>query len=532
MKNNLKKLESIIPARKFISPGFAFSFWAVFVISGIMGVNFGRHWDEHLQLDLINQSIHYGILYPRDWYYYPSGVYDLSVLSNLGFILHHYSSHVVETSSRFYLHTRQIFVVATSLGGFGVYVAARRISGLKGGVIASGVYFLSWELSYHSRWIAPDAILCSVAGVFLGAAVWSWQSKSRWAYLLPALVAGFAASIKYQGVVLLIPAVILALVQLKPKIEHWKEVTIRLLGTGCAFVGGFLLLTPGAVLQPHLLLHQFGMMNHQYHSLTGWPNYHGAPNPEATSSHLQYFVEMMRYVLLYLPSHYVLISIGITAIAAIGLWRLFHQDRWLCGLVIAPVALLTISYSTYVNIVVRNFLIFLPFMALLTGIGGAWLLSTLKLRWRYVVVAVLVGMALINTALGLRTANEIRSNSISSAIKSAASFMDAHPTDHFAVSRNFRAQAHHAGVSLGSNVVTGTRNAQYEVFLFSDVTNNTVPVLRYWPAIFPNSITTFGAPEINVSYYPQWDMNFVVMLNSVQFRNDIANQKALGFKPN
>jgi hypothetical protein len=501
----------------------------IFVLAGFLGANFGRHWDEPIQRVLLNNSIQSGYWYPRNWYFYPSAVYDLSLLANAPFILLHHSSHAVVTSALYFVHTRHYFIVATALGGFGLYYAARTFFGQFAGVVAAGVYWLSWELSYHSRWIAPDALLCSVTAIFLGVAAWSWKSNYRWAVLVPALVAGIGAGTKYQGAILLLPALLLAVAKLENGPSQWRFAIGRSFSAVGTFIVGFLLTTPGALVQPRLMLHQIGLMNRQYHSLTGWPTFHGAPNPEATSSHLQYFVEMLRYVTLYLPSHYVAISVLVTLLAFVGVWQIFTRDRKFASALFIPVLVLMAMYSSYVNIVVRNFLIYLPFVALAAGVGAAWLYGQRSKALRYAVLSLMLLAGIFNATLELRTGAQIRTNSVVNAVRASLQYVEANPTEHFTLSHSLRTEASQLGITIPKNVVLSPAKAQFEIFLFSDITQNKIPVLRYWPGILPNAITTFGAPEINVSYYPQWDMNFVVMLNSTQFKSDVANPVALGF---
>src|SRR5215204_607903 len=65
---------------------------SVFTIyTGIIGINFRSHWDEHKLFKSIRNSIPVGKVLPG-WYNYPSMIYDLTVLSAAPEILTTYFS--------------------------------------------------------------------------------------------------------------------------------------------------------------------------------------------------------------------------------------------------------------------------------------------------------------------------------------------------------------------------------------------------------------------------------------------------------
>jgi len=151
------------------------------VVTGFIGLDFGRHWDEPVQLQLVNATISSGSFLPNHFYSYPSVTYLLSLLGVLPKVLTGIGNHKTITGNQFFVPARAVFLVATSLGGVWLYLGLRRRAGELGAAFGAATYLLSFELAYHARWIAPDAVMAMMTALFLWFFVIAWDSPgSRW----------------------------------------------------------------------------------------------------------------------------------------------------------------------------------------------------------------------------------------------------------------------------------------------------------------------------------------------------------------
>jgi 4-amino-4-deoxy-L-arabinose transferase-like glycosyltransferase len=211
-----------------------------FVATDLIGVDFGYHWDEPAQLDLVNHTIATKSFLPNDFYDWPPVTYLLSLVAVAPRVIARLGNGPPLTGDEFFVTTRSVFIIVTGLGGLWLYLAGRRLANEVTGAMAAAVYLLSWELAYHSRWIAPDAIAAQVVALFLLAAVVAAQQhEPGWRVYLPAAAAAAATATKYTAGVLLIPAVILAARARSPGEGSMKRTGRAALAAG-AFAAFFL----------------------------------------------------------------------------------------------------------------------------------------------------------------------------------------------------------------------------------------------------------------------------------------------------
>jgi 4-amino-4-deoxy-L-arabinose transferase-like glycosyltransferase len=475
--------------------------FGVALTTGLIGIDYGRHWDEPMQLQLVNQSIHTGLLLPTDFYNYPSVVYDLCVLASATKIKGHLGTDWSLTGAGFYLGTRSLFLVVSTLGGLFLYGAGRRLAGELAGAVAASVYLLSWQFAYHARWIAPDAVMTSFAALFLLALALAWRpGAGRWALLAPAIAAGLAAATKYQGAILLLPALAAPVVWGRREGAGPRAIGRSVLASLGAFALTFVVLTPGAVLQPGAFRLDIAHENLHYHST------HGAflgTTPHDVHGFATYLWLLTKYVVLSLPSRYPVVSLAVVALALGGAWSLLRRDRWLAAAVAVPCLALAVYYSTLTVFVVRNFLIFLPFLALLGGLGAQRALGALRrLPVRAASLAVLALCGVLSAGWLVVASASVARRSPAATARAMGGWLDDHRGDVVVLSPPVRALLARAGVRPRAGGAVGAPD--YYALLHSQLLDTPGLQLARWPATTRGTYRSVGSHEVDLDFYPTW----------------------------
>src|ERR1051325_2959977 len=197
---------------------------ALFVITGLRGVDFGFHWDEMpFHVTPMRSAVESGILLPRA-YIYPSFEKWVLLWATLPAGLHAaLETNLNPTSVQkamvaafdapgYLLSARSLFIVISSLGIVWVYAAARAL-GMKWWValVAASGLGLSWEFAYHARFAVADGSLVQFTALTLFMlALYIRHKRPLWLYA-SAIAAGLATGTKYPGVFLLIPVLLTSL---------------------------------------------------------------------------------------------------------------------------------------------------------------------------------------------------------------------------------------------------------------------------------------------------------------------------------
>ncbi|MFM8322029.1 MAG: hypothetical protein ACKOC5_14040, partial [Chloroflexota bacterium] len=155
--------------------------WLFSFFTGLLGIDYGYHWDEHRLIGSLADTARSGVPLPV-WYNYPSLSYDLSLLGSLsrlgqapGDLLQVYASrrpprYNAGGSPPTLIRTRVIFLAASLATAIYTAWIAWLLSRRRWVALLAGAIFLSsWEVAYHARWIAPDGLLmhCSALAVLL-----------------------------------------------------------------------------------------------------------------------------------------------------------------------------------------------------------------------------------------------------------------------------------------------------------------------------------------------------------------------------
>ena len=498
---------------------FVLAAFACLVITGLMGVNFGYRWDEPIQLGLVNHTITSGSFVPVSFYDYPGVTYLLSLLSVLPWVVHRLHSHATLTGADFYVHGRTVFLLVTSLGGIWLYLALRRRAGELGAAFGGATYLLSFQLAYHARWIAPDAVLAMVTALFLWFLVIAWDAPSSGARVfLPAIAAGLAMATKYQGAVLMIPVLVLFIKRWRTHAAPLSAQVRGLVVASGLFLVTFLVITPGAILRHHAFFKAIEFENQHYR--TGHTYFKGT-KPYDVHNHLRYLLVSLRYVAVSLPSHIPALSWFVVALGVIGFATLAWREPWLAAALGLPMVVVTIYYSGLVVFFARNLLLFLPFVAFLAGIGVGRLaeLAHTKLTFS-ILAAVLLLVALVNGAWLVTTAESILHESPAELVRSTDRYMRDRPGTRFVVSGPLQEQFRTWGVPLPPNARTSGSGDDY-VALFSQIVSGKDVTLRSWPATTEGTYRVIGPQEVDFDFYPTWrypDPDRVLVMTPSQAR--------------
>jgi len=550
----------------------------VSLYTGIKGVDFGEHWDEDRVLRAVSQSIETGLMLPR-WYNYPSLTYDLALLCLVPELFRYhsflrfspgafsippsfpakaidnvenpaqqktssnpqsdprisgtghpqgldcklsdhtrkeYSLRAAVTSHTFKLRVRIVFLIVSLASCVWVYllVFLSRGDWLEA-LLASSVLALSWEVAYHARWIAPDAILMQFGALTIMLLVFSHKLSNylraqSW-LTLAAASAGLTCGTKYQAGLLMLPVLLAASLRLNPKRISLSLVPWKFLAKIFAiFALCYLATTPGTIVEPYEFIHDV-MFEMRHYRSGHWGHTVGAG------------IEHLGLILIYLSvpafSTYPVIALMFSIFAGFGVLSLLKEDKTTAAIFLSfPVCY--VLYMSLQNVmIVRNLLILFPFMSILAA-RGAFFVQTNYLKASRVRLAfcVIIISCLVLNAVWLNTAaNTIKNRDKKNETKDLAVYIGERPTTEFLVSKGVRQNLLSLGYSIPKNVVGEFATDVMAVFYSSEAEINKTD----WPANRWNyyRLLPTGPYEVNFDYYPDWiGYNRVVILPATEAR--------------
>jgi len=475
----------------------------LFFVTGFRGIDFGYHWDEFYQIWASRAMVGNGVFLTRPYTYPGVGMLLLLVpvlddgLRALG---HIGDARPVLTAMGaamdapgFLLKARTAFLVVSALGILWVFLAGCVLTRRWWqATLAAAIYGLSWELAYHARWLANDCLLAQFSALcLLMLALHHRSGRSGWLWAA-AIAAGLATGTKYQGVLLVAPVMLCAM--MRGPATFWQRAA-GVVAVGAISVATYLVTTPGTVLDP--IHFEDGLRT----LIAKYVDKHMGYTVRAGFPHLWL---LLRYLGLNLFSPYMPIAFGFFAAAIAGAVLYLREDRRLAALLLSfPVLLAVFFCWKYQIFVVRNFLLLAPFLALLSARGLAEAL--LRLRWpaARTGLAVVIGCALAANAVWLISAGESirRRDDYGAYALEAVAHVRNHPGTRFRVSPKVASLAAERGVSLPPNA-----NAQGnpdEVVFFAKGEGAPHPL---WTVNDPwLTRAVFGPREINFNYYSTWE---------------------------
>ena len=473
------------------------------VYSGLVGLDFGRHWDEPERIGTVIHAVEKRELLPS-WYNYPSVVHDLILASALPEIVREsilpaatgkapapLAFQIALQAHAFLLRTRALFFCISMLSVLGTYAFMCRWRKQRfESLVAAGLVALSWEIGYHARWIAPDVLTAASGTLVLYAVHRTISGKSGPGWLAAAAAAaGLSFGTKYPSGLLLLPVLIAA-----AHVGRGRPgKLVRALGVCVvAFTAMYLLTTPGTILQYGQFFNdvRFEMAHYKTGHGGGHTIVPGLPHLKAE----------LAYLALVVFSPYPPIACLFFALAVLGAVQLLRGDRWMAAaLLVFPVVY--VGYmSTQRVMVARNLLVVVPFLAALAGRGAGQCLAGVERfrRGSATVVAITAALFVVNAQWLVAAGRSATAHGNPEAALLGVLADPGAPACR--VSPHLRQALSKAVPVLPGSITRESESPAWAAFYTSDVRNSG----RWTANRYDYALRVFGPREVNFNYYPSW----------------------------
>jgi hypothetical protein len=486
----------------------------LFLYTGWIGLDFGGHWDEFIHYDHVINTLKTGIILPfkcgyNFCYVYPSFTYLLSlVTTTLSLFFDGGAYHVRDTIAAglsldgFRHITRPVFLLLCSFSGLWVYLSLSRTDKIAA-CIAAAIPLLSWEYAYHARWIAPDAVMAQFAALWVMTILRAEGAANTRQWLIYATIAAaFATGTKYTAGALFFATIFFAWLA---ECGGFRQIKIRKfpLKFGAflfvIFVATFLVITPGTILQP---LDFFRDVRADIaHYATGHIPAYGVQSYDI-HGRFSYFARLWEYLGLALLSPVPWLSLLLLATAPLGFIGLQKNGRAKSAATLLAVLLFySLFFSSRTTVfIVRNFLFFLPVLAVLIGAGIAWMIRQSRMA-RILAIALLCGAGATNAYTLVTAARTIHPGSDAMLVDQLAVYIAQHPGEKFALSASLSREM--TGRHAANLAPAG--NADIFAYRDNDLSAGGLAIqLKDYPGTRHNTFEWIGPREVNYNYYPTW----------------------------
>lgn len=479
---------------------------------GILGADFGRHWDEINIVRSVSDTFETGRPLPG-WYAYPSFSYAVALLTAVPPATAHALSTAPDagpervasylTSPSYLLLLRSVFALLSLCAGLAAYRVARVLSGSAWtGLFAALVLLTSWEFLYQARWVAPDALLAALVASTMASQQRIMASETpgqaRFWIVVSAVGVGLCLGTKYPGGMVLAP--LLVAVGLTPATTLRRRYPMMAASLLIA-VTAFVLTTPGALLEHEAFLHDVRAEIEHYST------WHGGYTVSAGPQHL---CRMLTYLVAVAPSKSIVVAAAISALALVGVVDLTRTRPkvavWLMALPILYVGYM----SLHRVLIVRNYLLLLPFMAVLASLGLNTLSRYAATRrpLRLLIPGMAAAAILYNLSAATISSLSIYATNARTPEEALADHMAGAPDTVFGLSPRGAALIETVQTSRYPNVTDQLERADRVVFLSSEVTDWTL-----YAANVPGRYCTVWSSmdEVNWDYYPTWSAHWRIL---------------------
>ena len=526
---------------KYISISILFLLIFIFLSTGFIGIDYGYHWDEQNHWRTTIEAIRSGIFLPNRWvqgsldgfYDYSSIPYWLNLLSvsdeaikNLFSQSNNFSNidaladlEPFQLSLRdFVLGSRPIFLIVSSLTGVWLYFSLSKTSKLAA-IVAAGIPLLSWEIAYHSRWLAPDVILAQFFALWVMALARAENSAYRlkWVYFA-AIAAGLATGTKYTAGVLFVFTILFLLLTESSSFRIKQFPFKKVLRIISLWFITFLITTPGMILQP--LDFWADVLRQSRHYATGHATSWGVALQDIYNPWI-YLSRLFEYIGLALFSPYAPISLLLFITSILGFIHLCKTKRTTLALTIAITLIFYIFFFSFRTkvFIVRNYLFLLPLFAILIASGIERMFNHSRLT-RSFALLLMIATITFNSYFLLTSAFSIpyaKSNDLAPLL---VRHIKSHGKESFALSESLQRDLQPEELP---NIVQPSEADTFayrvseikidtrEFELIDDVddlaklpsTEKDI-VLNDYPATRYNTFKWLGPYEVNYNYYPNW----------------------------
>lgn len=469
---------------------------AIAIVTGWLGIDFGGHWDEPRMRRTVQTAVIDGRLLPG-WYNYPSVTYDIAGAALLPDIVREWrNADLREVQGAVFDHrdtirVRTTFLVLTTLVLVWVYMLVyawrrRWAEALLAAALLGG----SWEVAYHARWLAPDGVLMQFAALFtLLAMVMVKRERYGRGWLVGlAAAAGSACGTKYPGGILLWPLLVVAW-QARKSGSGGRPLLLVL----SVFAATFVVTTPGVLFDFNTFVSN--VVFEVRHYARGHFGYSVSPGPVHVGLILQY-LSMVAF------SKYTPVALVFFAFAIAGGVFVWRQERRLAFLLLW----LPLVYVLYMGMqrvmFVRNLLFVMPFIAVLSARGAAWVLGFIRQRALRVAAACGIAATIaVNVVWLFHAANTIRNRDTLPYAAKILSYMNSHtdsPT--FLSTRAARLAGVGSAAEFPGNATADRTLAEQYLISTCDAFDR-----KEWPGNRPGRYDVVcGALDVNLDYYPTW----------------------------
>jgi len=497
-----------------------FALVALFITTGLRGVNFGYHWDEQdYHLTPARRMVESGVLLPKNYTYpsfdkwlllvpaLPSGVQAAFDTAGQGKGVVQINgveqSNAVKAAQvamlalmdagGYLLRGRCVFIVVSGLAVLWMYGAALalRHRPWEALVAASGLG-LSWEFAYHSRWAVTDCILVQFTALTLFMlALYHRTGRARWIYAA-GMAAGFATGTKYTGVLLLVAVVASSALSLPTK-AYWTQIRRAVELCAVAFAT-YLVTTPGTLLEPIQFLTDTKFIANYY-----------AHNPHAghtVEPGFQHAWVALGYLVFVAFSPYQWIAAPLFAVTILGAVLWVKRDRRFAAILVSFPCLFVIMFcARYRLMIARNYLFLLPFLSLMLARGVADIALWLPRReWRWLFGAGLFGIFCLQATWLVRAGESIRHIDPDLYVRQALDYVRDHAGTQFRISNKLRESALSQHRILPTNVVSAPAGTEVVFFGIAEG-----PGSWYFQTNDPwLTKAVFGPREVNFDWYAGW----------------------------
>jgi 4-amino-4-deoxy-L-arabinose transferase-like glycosyltransferase len=413
----------------------------------------------------------------------------------------------------FLLTVRRLYIVFSALAIVWVWaavVALRRP--YWEAAVAAACIGLSWEFAYHARWVAVDCPLVQFSALTLFMlALYFRGRRPVWLYAAAA-AAGLATGTKYQGAVLLLSVVLAG--ALTMPVRPVRTQAIRIVALSVLALAAFLITTPNTVFEPFATVEELLRISRYYeaghwgHTVTGMGHH-------------------LRLVMLYLSvslfSPYQAAALTLFAFAIAGTVFLVRSDRRLGVVLLSfPIVFLLLFCFKYHTMIVRNYLLVLPFLALFAARGLSGLGELLPRPWLRWILAGAVSVAFVAGGVWLVSAGEsIRHIDPNSDLRKALAYVSKHPRIRFRLSPQVMALVKEQKLQIPPNAQAEAAGAQQIVFF----PRADAPDGFGWRSNDPwFTKAIFGPREVNFNWYTAWMAHDRIVVMTMEKAKTTAGQ--------
>jgi hypothetical protein len=497
-------------------------FVAKFSVDGALGLDFGGHWDEwyHVQgvlgcvqrMSLMPDALSYGgpyftlgfpIVAAHEWKQLLAIVRDMRTQPGSMDPTSFPSVHEFKTATtallgtgQYVLQVRGLFLAVSSLSILWVFLAALKCWPRRYGAALAGAGFVafSWEIGYHARWIAIDVPLtqfCALELFFFCGAWRAWNSAAttRW-FCAAAAAAGAVFACKLTGLFAVLPIIVTPF--LRPGYATLRARTaLAALGVAVFILVSFAL-SPEFYVDP---LHFFHVIR------SGTADYNtSGPSYPFYVGFLEHALRLLLWFYGAVPSPFVPVAALFSVVGLVGFATLLRRDTRMTLAWLAFMVSFIFVFAHNHLMIVRQYLMCTPFLALCFARGSAVVWDFLRLRDRRLAgafVLVVAGGFLANAVFESRNAWRVTRDTLASVDDAAAADLlaDARPVRLSPPVRDRLSARLGAAYTCHKSDLKDKRVTHFIAYQSEHAwMTNRLGAFR----------KVYGAPEVNLDYYSSW----------------------------